>query len=229
MFRTLGLLALLTPTFAGLATAEQGPAPTLAEIRQQLEQLGKQLGDQARTLKSFRPDGTGLAPTEMVDVLRALMKIEERLRAVEDALAADATTRSTFRKANYPEGTTERIAPATPEMTLRDVALQLRSIQDRLGEIDFRLSNLEKRPATKSTSGMASGTVVFRNGSGLPATVFFNGTAYDLTPRGELSLASYSRTFTYEVDVEAFGLLNSRTTRSIAPGETFIVTINPPR
>jgi len=229
MFRTLGLLAPLTLMFAGLATAEQGPAPTLAEIRQQLEQLGKQLGDQARTLKSFRPDGTGLAPTEMVDVLRALMKIEERLRAVEDTLAADATTRSLFRRANYPEGTTERIAPATPEMTLRDVALQLRSIQDRLGEIDFRLSTLEKRQPTRSTSGTASGTVVFRNGSGLPATVFFNGTAYDLSPRGELSLSSYSRTFTYEVEVEGFGYLNNRTTRTLAAGDTFVVTVNPPR
>jgi hypothetical protein len=121
-----------------------------------------------------------------------------------------------------------------------DNSLQFEALKNQVNQIQDRLSNLERRvnqgtisqsydPTRRiMTYPTLSGTVRLHNRSGYTSTVTVNGVSYSLVP-GDLRYVNGVPTgsLVYEVFADGWGMIQPRTFRNLAPGETLNININP--
>lgn len=74
---------------------------------------------------------------------------------------------------------------------------------------------------------LVNGTITLENRYSSPATVVVNGQSYRLVPGERVDIAAPAGRFTYAVLTDNYGLVQGTTSRYLAPGRDFPITINP--
>jgi hypothetical protein len=133
--------------------------------------------------------------------------LRDRLDALEQQPAPDAVARRAF---SY-----------TPPQEVRDLEQRVAALEARLRTDDRRFSFTPEAPRR-------TGTLRLENRSAFGATVRVNGNPF-LVPAFETRLVQNvpAGTFNYEVSADGFGVIQPTLRRTLAPGETFIVFVNP--
>jgi hypothetical protein len=123
---------------------------------------------------------------------------------------------------------------------LRAVALQLQATTKDVRDLQRRLETLEQSldrvsagrtriSSSFTPSEATTGTIRLQNRFAAPATVRINGQPYPVPAYETRRVAGVpTGTFSYEVDVENFGVVQPAVTRTLNPNETFSIFINPP-
>ncbi len=204
MIRIFGLVCTVLLLAATIGHAQ--PPSTDTEL---LEGLRKSLDNIKADLDLLQP----------LKIATQLQSIEARLNKIEAQMPPQSpagNSQSSF----YPSEP-ENVRPSDILSRFRDFDDRLRRLEDRVGT---------NRDAVRiPPRSLDTGSIRLRNTSGLPATVFVNGASYSLSPYESRTLSYQpAGVFNYEVEVEGYGVVRPRTTRTLAARDLFQITIYPP-
>jgi hypothetical protein len=148
-------------------------------------------------------------------MLRAVQAAAQDVRDLQDRLAA------LDQRPPVPDAGARRSFSFPPTQDLR-------SLEERLAAIEQRLRSDERRFSFTPEAPRRTGTLRLQNRSAFSATVRVNGNPF-VVPAFETRLVQNvpAGTFNYEVSAEGFGVIQPTLRRTLSPGETFIVFVNP--
>jgi hypothetical protein len=148
-------------------------------------------------------------------MLRGLQSATQDLRDLQDRFAA------LEQRPQASDAGARRAFSYTPPQDLRD-------LEERLAALEARMRTDERRFSFTPEAPRRAGTLRLQNRSAFSATVRVNGNPF-VVPAFETRLVRNvpTGTFDYEVSADGFGVIQPTLRRSLAPGETFIVYVNP--
>jgi|SRR5579884_1183960 len=108
-------------------------------------------------------------------------------------------------------------------------------LSDRITQLERQLADLQRKVDSNERVAKSftptttpTGNLRLENRSALRATVILNSRAYELMPgQSAMVYGQPSGTFTYEVLVDAYGVIQPSTVRFLRPGQTYEIFVNP--
>jgi hypothetical protein len=161
------------------------------------------------------------------------------LLAAMPALAADSDLSE---KDKYDRILRELQAMKRDLEDLRTMAVQVQATDKHVSDLQRRMESLEQAferlaaartrissSFTPTETATASATIRIQNRYSVPATVYINGRAIAVPAFDSRRVSDVpAGAFTYEVQAEGFGVIQSAVSRTVSPNETFSIFINPP-
>jgi hypothetical protein len=234
-WKALSLTALLV---AAVGTAHGWPDPEKPSVTKQLEDIQAILQAMngnfermGRDLKDVSLRGAQ-ATQNIRDLQDRLTLLEQQVRSHHSTLRAaqaavqdlrDLQDRLALEPRSAPPGPAARQAFSyTPPQELRDLEQRVAALEARLR------SDEQRRFSFTPEAPRRTGTLRLENRSPFGATVLVNGNPF-VVPAFETRLVRNvpTGTFNFEVSADGFGVIRPTTTRTLSPGETFIVSVNP--
>ncbi len=195
----------------------------LKTMNQNFERIGKDMRDMglrgakaARDIRDLQ-DRISLIEQDLRSQRRMLSAVQaatQDVRDLQDRLALEP-------RPALPDAGGRRSLSYTPTQDLR-------SLEERLAALEARLRGDERRFSFTPEAPRRAGALRLENRSAYGATVRVNGIPYAV-PAFETRLVQNVPTgsFNYEVEANGFGVIQPTVSRTLNPGETFIVYVNP--
>lgn len=115
-------------------------------------------------------------------------------------------------------------------MIMLQILKELQSLNDRVTRMELQMNGSRPSVTTSKFPPIeeATGTLRLDNRSALTATILVNNIEYRLPPNTVQTLKAFPvGDFTYQVDVEQFGTIRPRVSRSLTENQTFRITVYP--
>ena len=238
MTRNWNALGLTTLLVAAVGTAHGRADPEKPTVQKQLEDIqailqtmNQNFERMGKDLKDVSVRGAQTAQ-DVRDLQDRITLIEQRLRSQQSMLRGVQAATQDVRdlqdrlaaleqRPSAPDAVGRRALSFTPTQDMRDLL-------ERLAAIEARLRTDERRFSFTPEAPRRTGTLRLQNRSPYGATVTVNGNPY-FVPAFETSLVQGvpAGAFNYTVSADGFGVIQPTVSRTLNPGETFIVYVNP--
>jgi hypothetical protein len=228
-WKALGLTALLV---AAVGTAHGRPDPEKpVNVQKQLEEIEGLLRTMSQNFERMGRDlkDVGLRGAQATQDIRDLQDrmtlLEQQLRSQRSMLRGLQSATQDLRDLQDRFASLEQRPQASDAGARR--AFSYTPPQD-LRDLEERLAAVERRFSFTPEAPRRTGTLRLQNRSAFSATVRVNGNPF-VVPAFETRLVPNvpTGTFDYEVSADGFGVIQPTLRRTLAPGETFIVYVNP--
>jgi len=234
-WKALGVAALLAAAVAAPQARPDSDKPAtvpeqLKDIQAALHQMNQNFERIGNDMRDMGLRGAKAA-RDVRDLQDRVTLIEQELRSQRSMLRGVQAAMQDVRDLQDRVALEPRPAPpgAAGRQALSYTPTQdLRNLEERLAALEARLRGDERRFSFTPEAPRRTGSLRLENRSAYDATVRVNGIPY-VVPAFDTRLVRNVPTgsFNYEVMANGFGVIQPPVNRTLSPGETFIVYVNP--